>query len=173
MKETQSQGRCRWHDACTERPAAFRGVLEARKQRGWKPASGNAKICTQGSVGVEVGLLTTGVSWMHRKEPMLGVLSSSGPPTLHAPTPTSVQYTSQMEGGPSQGSMSVYLRGIAYSRKIRFLKWANNINLLFRGATIQNRGIRKEEHWIIISVKKFLPKTKEDSGLLANIYNLI
>ena len=174
MKENQSQGRCTWHDARTERPAAFRGVLEARKQHGRKPASGDAKICKQGSVSVEVGLMTTGVSGMHRKEPMGGVLSSSGPPTRHAPhTHLSAVHVPKRREGAAMAPLSEYLRGIAYSRKIRLLKWANNINLLFRGATIQNRGIHKEEHWIIISVKKFLPKTKEDSGLLAIIYNLI
>lgn len=143
--------------------SCFQRCLEARKQRGQKPASGDAQICKQGSVSVEVWVM-----------PALGVLSSSGPPTLHSPHPhlSAVPVPKRREG-PAMVPLPVCLRGTAYSWKIRLLKWVNNINLLFRGATIQNRGIRKEEHWIIISVKKFLPKTKEDCGLLAIIYSLI
>lgn len=50
MKETQSQARSRWYDTHTEGLAAFGNALGARKQRGQKPALGDAKICKQDSV---------------------------------------------------------------------------------------------------------------------------
>ena len=96
-------------------------------------------------------------------------------PTYPPPPPTSPRRSTRpkTEPRPSHGCLVCVPQRYTVQLKNRLLKWANNMNLLFRSATIQNRGISKEEHWIIISVKKILPKMREDSGLLAIIYNLI